>query len=379
MPTRALSALVLLLAAATLCQAQLRVPRPDGANEVLVTVNGQPITWQQIVGDRDMQAEINALRQAQREFANVPDATLEGLIVARALPDTVFKMLLDAEADKLQLRINDSAMRFVIHRERKAARIADEDDVAWAKFVKARYGLTASEYRERRRTDIRRSETLAALAGARGTLPAGTPVEVYFSLSVTPRDVRREFERTSSRWKVSRNIDYEQFRLYYPQETPFDIAGKLHEGSIRDPEKSVYARAKQGESMEAASEGLRKLIQDLNYPGVRFEITPRRVAADNTELDADSYSMVLQTLAGGGLTPPSAQTFEDEDGGRFQVLTFIRVYSRVDGDLRNFEDVQVQEAIRNAMWQQRFSENQNKVQQALFRSAAIVPRHVVSR
>lgn len=369
------AALMLACAFCALTHGQDRArQKPDGVNEVLVTVNGVPITYQQIVGERDMQAEINAVRQTSGVEQRVPDSTIEGLIVHKALRDYVIQQLLDSQADKLQLKITDSTMRWVISRERKAARIAENDDQAWATFIKARYGLTPSQYRERRRRDIRRSETMAALVGARGPLQLEIPIDAYFSLAVTPRDVRRAFDKDSEKWRVSRRIDFEQFALRYPQETPYDIAGKLWEAV-----QGVYGRVMRDESLGAASDSLRKLLEQEKYPGVEIRLSPRRVAKDNTELDPDTYRMVIQPPVTGGVTAPTALTEEDEDGGKYNVLTFLRVYSREDGDLRNFEDVQVQEAIRNGEFQRRYEENKGKVEQALLRDAAIVPATMIAR
>ena len=39
--------------------------KPDGINEILAVVNGDAITYQEIVGDIDLQAEINAARSLQ--------------------------------------------------------------------------------------------------------------------------------------------------------------------------------------------------------------------------------------------------------------------------------------------------------------------------
>lgn len=352
--------------------------RTSGSTQVLVTVNGRPITYHQIVGDRDMQAEINALRQTRgRALEGVPDSRLEEVIVSQSVTNYVLQQLLDAEADKLMVRVTDTIMRGVLARERKAARIAEGDDQAWAAFLKTRYGMTPAEYREKRRTDLRRSEALYALAGARGALPNEAAAAGYFSLAVTPRDVRRAFEATSIKWRVSRNIDFEQFKLYFPEETPYDVVQKL-EAALMNDATGVYPRVKsRGESMEASTDGLRKLLDEQRYPGVRYTIQRTR-AKDNTELDADTYRLV-QSPNPGDVSLPSALSEEDEDGGKFQVITFVKVFSREDGDLRNFEDVQVQEAIRNELFQRRFQENRAKVEQALLHRAAIVPRSMINR
>lgn len=350
----------------------------DGANEVLAIVDGKPVTYQQIVGSRDIQAEINAIRQSRRGIENIPDSQLEKQIVYQALQAYVLQLLLDAEADKLQLTISDTLMRSLLNNERRKAGIADGDDQGWARFCKARYGQTPSDYRERRKRDLRRSEALQYLAGARGALPAEIPVTAYFSLSVTPRDVRLEFDAKRVDWRVARRIDFRQFKLYYPQDTTIDTRNKLL-AAIQDPATGVYPRVLKGESMEAACDGLRKLLEEQKFPGVRFEISDRRVARDDSELDPTTYGMVLSVPRTGGLSKLAAVTEEDAEGATQDVITFCQVFSREEGDQRNFEDPKVQETIRSELFFRKLQENRVKVEQALLKRAAIVPEKLVAR
>jgi len=374
---RALIASALLALLPVLAYSQSKAARvADGANEVLAIVEGKPITYQQIVGGRDMQAEINAVRQTRRLGPEVPDSTLEKQIVHQSLQAFILQQLLDAEADKLQLNVTDSTMRAVLARERKQSGIKEDDDQSWAKFCKTRYGLTPSDYRERRRTDLRRSEALYYLAGARGSLPAEIPVTAYFSLSVTPRDVRREFEARKVDWRVAQKIDFRQFKLFYPQETTIQARNKLLQ-AIQDPTTGVYARVLKGESLEAAVDGLKKVLDEEKFPDVRYEISDRRVAKDDSELDSTTYGMVLSVPRTGGLSKLAAMTDTSDDGTTLEVVTFAQVFSREEGDQRNFEDPKVQEAIRNDLFQRRFQENRVKVEQALLKRAAIVPEKLL--
>ncbi|MBE7491210.1 MAG: SurA N-terminal domain-containing protein [Planctomycetes bacterium] len=376
---RALTAALLLALAPALGLAQSKAARiADGANEVLAIVDGKPVTFFQVTAGRDLQAEINALRQTRGGMPDQTDSMLEKQIVHQSLPAFILQLLLDAEADKLQLKITDGMMRALLARERKDAGIKPEDDQGWARFCKSRYGLTPAEYRERKRVDLRRAEALYYLAGARGALPAEIPVSTYFSLAVTPRDVRREFDATRGDWRVARNIDFRQFRLYYPQETTIQGRNKLL-NALQDPATGVYARAQKGESLEAATDGLRKLLADERLPGVRVEITERKTAKDDSELDANTYGLVLSVPRTGGLSKLSAVTSTEEDGTVLEVVTFVQVFSREDGDLRNFEDPKVQESIRNRLFQRRFQENRVKVEQALMKRAAIVPEKLIAR
>ncbi|MBX3473595.1 MAG: SurA N-terminal domain-containing protein [Planctomycetes bacterium] len=375
-----LSAIFCLLALMPLLAlAQSKAARTsDGTNEVLAIVNGKPVTYQQIVGSRDIPSEINAIRQSRPGMENVPDSTLEKQIVHQALAAHVLQILLEAEADKLQLTISDSLMRSILANERRKAGIADDDDQAWARFCKTRYGQTPSDYRERRRRDLRRSEALQYLAGARGSLPAEIPVSAYFSLSVTPRDVRLEFDAKRVDWRVARKIDFRQFKLYYPQDTTIDVRNKLLQ-AIQDPNTGVYPRVLKGESMEAATDGLKKLLEDQKFPGVRYEVGERRVAKDDSELDTTAYGMVLSVPRTGGLSKLAAVAEEDTDGATQEVITFCQVFSREEGDQREFDDPKVQETIRNEIFYRKLQENRVKVEQALLKRAAIVPEKLISR
>lgn len=377
--TRALLAFALLALLPVMALAQSKAGRVgDGANEVLAIVEGKPITYQQVIAERDMLAEINAIRQTRRVPEEVPDSTLEKQIVHQALQSYILQLLLDGEADKLQINISDTMMRGIMARERRESGIKEEDDQGWARYCKSRYGKTPADYREARRVALRRSESLYYLSGARGPLPAEIPVTAYFSLSVTPKDLRREFDASKVDWRIARKIDFRQFKLFYPQETTLQARNKLLQ-AIQDPTVGVYARMQKGESMEAATDGLKKLLEDEKFPGVRFELSERRTAKNDDELDATTYGLVLSVPRTGGLSKLAAMNQEEDDGTKLEVVTFAQVFSREEGDQRDFEDPKVQESIRNELFQRRFQENRVKVEQALLKRAAIVPEKLIAR
>src|SRR5690606_9098033 len=154
--------------------------RADGANEILAVVNGKAITYQEIVGDTDMQLEINATRAMQRVPPDVSDKEIERQLVFQLLNSYVINKLLDAEADRVQLNITDAQMRNVMTRQKKKLGIGDYDIKSWANYLKEKYNLTPKEYLERTRGEIRRNEILNYMAGAYGPLPAQYPLEIYF-------------------------------------------------------------------------------------------------------------------------------------------------------------------------------------------------------
>lgn len=372
-----LPVILLLLCATSMCFA---IDRGDGADEILAIVNGKAITYQEIVGDADMQAEINAARAIRRiPLEDMTDDQIESQLVAMRLQSFILHKLLDNEADRVQLKVTDSQMRAIINREKKLLGLADSDIKGWASYLKDKFNLTPSEYRERRRAEIRRGEIMNYMAGLYGALPASFPLEVYFSMSVTPKDVREEFDRTSERWRIARNITYRQFRLIFPAETAQDVRQKLGI-AIAEGETSVHARVVKGESMEAASDGLRRLIEDdLKLPGVTIEISPRQTVKDDRDLSPMAYRMVLSVPTTGGVSEVGGDQYSDEDGQVYDVYMFVHLISREDGDLRNFESPKVQEGIRATIEHQRLAQNRAKVEQALIKRAAIVPENLFAR
>lgn len=350
----------------------------NGKNEILAIVNGTAITYQQIVGNSNMQAEINSWRVVQRIPASVTDAEIESALVFQRLEDFVLQKLLDDEAEKIQLKISDTQLRALISHEKSSSGILEEDNRGWAAFCKARFGLTPVEYRERRRGEIRRNEVLRYMAGQYGALPPQYPLEVYFSLSVSPLELRREFEATREQWRIARNIDHRAFRLLYPQDISLDAKRKLF-GASAEGDTSVIARVAKGESMEAASEGLRKLISDLGLPGIKLELTARSTAKDDTLLDATTYQMALSVPARGGISDLGSIRESDEQGTAFEGFMFVQLFGREDGDRRDFSDPKVQEALRDKVYTREFQSNAVKVQRELLRRAAIVPEHLFDR
>lgn len=352
--------------------------RADGANEILAVVNGKAITYQEIVGDTDMQLEINATRAMQRVPPDVSDKEIERQLVFQLLSSYVINKLLDAEADRVQLNITDAQMRNVMTRQKKKLGIGDYDIKSWANYLKEKYNLTPKEYLERTRGEIRRNEILNYMAGAYGPLPAQYPLEIYFSLSVTPAEMREEFERTAENQRIARNIDFRQFRLLYPAETSIDTKRKLV-NAVAEGDTSVHARVEKNESLESASEGLAKLIQDLSLPGVKLEISERTVAKDDSELDPTAYQMVLSVSARGGVSEVGSVRETDDEGQQYEGVLFVQLFSREDGDRRDFESPKVQEGIRIGLENQRLMLNRAKVEQALLKRAAIVPEKLFAR
>jgi hypothetical protein len=364
-----LSAAALLLFAATFDAQSLRV---DGANDVLAIVNGQAITYHEIISDSDIQAEINAWRAYQQVDAQASDEQIENLIVMQRLPGFVLQRLLDSEAKKINLNITDSQMRAVIQRERRSLGIREDQTREWALYLKERYNLSPSEYRVRRRQEITRNETMNYMAGAYGPLPPQYPLEVYFSLSVTPRDVRKEYDKDPEQYKYAYDIRYSEFILKFPSDTD-EMQRDLLTNAVRVPENGVRARVLKGESLDEASQSLRRLIEEQGVPGAEVITRPESVAADDTSLEPIVYRMVLSLPETGGVSELAAYQETDEDGTAYGGVRFIKLISCRFGQYRVFGDPKVQEAIRDQLFSQRLAENRVKVEQELLRRAAIVP------
>jgi hypothetical protein len=75
----------------------------------------------------------------------------------------------------------------------------------------------------------------------------------------------------------------------------------------------------------------------------------------------------------------SAARESDEQGATYEGFTFVQLFSRVDGDRRNFSDPKVQEALADKIYSRLAQANAVKVQAELLRRAAIVPEHLFDR
>jgi hypothetical protein len=362
----------------TLCALAIaQANTPDGYDEILAVVNGQAITYQEVVGNEDLQPEINAARAMLPP--SMTDADIERELVFQRLQSYVMQKLLDAEADRVQLKITDAQMRAIINGERRKLGLDERDAKGWARYLKEKFNLTPSEYREKVRGDIRRNEIWNYMAGLYGPLPPQYPLEVYFSLSVSPAEVRKDFESDPERWRVAQNIDFREFRLVYPVER-ISQADKIKLlTAVVEGDESVHERVLKNESLEKASEELQILIDQLGVPGVRMELTERKTAADDTELDAMSYQLVLQVAEKGGVSEVAAFDDTDDDGQRLEGVKFVIVYGWTRGDRRAFESPQVQEAIRRRIENVRLVQNRTKVEKALLKRAAIVPERLIAR
>jgi hypothetical protein len=213
------------------------------------------------------------------------------------------------------------------------------------------------------------------MSGAYGPLPPQYPLEVYFSLSVTPRDVRLEFAKEGDRYRYAYDIDFREFKLRYPADTTsFEEKSKLGAG-VRE----VMNRVKNNESLEQAREYIDKLIADLGVAGAQVEITPRRVAIDDTDLDPQAYRMVMTLPKSGGVSDEGSIQETGEDGTVYGGARFVQLFQCRFGTLKAFEDPKVQEAIREQLFSTRLQENRSKVEQALVSRAAIVPERWFKR
>jgi hypothetical protein len=361
------------------CVVSAQRPTLDGVNEVLAVVNGRAVTYREIVSSVDMQAEINALRAMGAVPAGATDAEIEQVLVFRRLEGVVLERVLDDEADRLRIRIPEAQVRALLRRERRALGLDEDDTRGWARYLRDRFNLSPGEYRQRRMSDLRRNQLLWMMAGAHGSLPPQYPLEIYFALSVTPSELRREFDKDREQYRVSRNIDHRVFRLLYPQDISFENRGKLINAAT-DPRTGVRARVMRGETLDSATRELRQLITELSIPGARVEVSERQVAASDSELDPVVYDMAMIEMSPrGDVSEYGRASDEDEDGTQYEGVMFVQLFSREDGDLRNFEDPNVQQAIRERLFSRRLVANRQQVERALLARAALVPERLVTR
>jgi hypothetical protein len=224
----------------------------------------------------------------------------------------------------------------------------------------------------RRRQEITRNETMNYMAGAYGPLPPQNPLAVYFALSVTPRDVRKEFEKDSEKYVYAYDIKYREFILKIPEDSNYDRR-KAIVNAVDGSKNSVRARVLSGESIKAASSSLSQLIEEQGVPGAEVVVSDEKHAKDDSELEPIVYRMVLTLPPTGGVSELASYAETTDDGTVYGGVRFIKLISCRFGALRVFDDPKVQEGIREQLFAQRLAENRRKVEQELLRRAAIVP------
>jgi len=109
------------------------------------------------------------------------------------------------------------------------------------------------------------------------------------------------------------------------------------------------------------------------------ELGERSTAKDDSDLDPTTYQMVLSVSSNGGISELGYAEDTDDEGQKLEGFQFVQLFSREDGDRRNFESPKVQEGIRAKIERDRLAQNQAKVQQALLKRAAIVPEKLFPR
>lgn len=365
--------LVLTLVLGTLA-AQQAPKINDGKNEILAVVDGEPITYQQVVGRVDLAAEIRTVREVRNVPESVTDADIERELVYSQLEVFIVRRLLTAEAERIHYVLPESEVRSVIARERQLSGIAEGDELAWAGYLQLKYGLTPSEYRERKREEVRQNQVLYLMAGWQGPLPTSYPISVSLALSVTPKEIRAAFDKERERYKFATKIDHQVVKLVFPRNTTLDDRKKLV--TVLN---EAHARAKRGESLEAALAGLQALISKMPVPGLKLIVSPRETAADDTKLGTMVYKMVLSVPKEGGVSEIGAVVEADEAGTDFDGYQFVKLYSKIEGSARRFDDPKVQAAITEGLRNKKLEENMAKVQAILLKRAIIVPERLIAR
>ncbi|MCC6574334.1 MAG: SurA N-terminal domain-containing protein [Planctomycetes bacterium] len=364
-------ALLLLL---TVSHAQQTPKIAHGKNEILAIIDGEPITYQQIVGRLDLAAEIRTLREVRRIPDSVTDSELEHELVYGQLETFIVKRLLTAEAERIGFLVSDNDLRAQIARERTLLNIAEGDETAWANYTQQKFGCTPSEYRERRREEIRQNQILYLCAGAQGPVPSQYPISVYVPMSVTPREIKAAFDKERDRYKIATKIDYQLVKLIFPRNTMLDDRKKLV-SVLQD----AHSRIKKGEGVEAAMDGLKTLIEGMPVAGLKLVVGKRETAADDSKLTPLVYKMVISVPREGGVAEFSAVVESDEAGNEFEGYQFIKLYSKVEGSSRRFDDPKVQGAITESLRGKKLDENMTKVQSTLLKRAVIVPERLIAR
>ncbi|MHC4840229.1 MAG: SurA N-terminal domain-containing protein [Planctomycetota bacterium] len=353
--------------------------RVDGVDDILAIVNGEAITREEVMAGVNIEQEINTLRVAYGLGQEFTDEALRKKLVYDRLDSIILDKLLDEEADKLQINITNAQLRPMLHFEMKSLGIKVSDTRAWAAYLKQQYNQTPTEYKNRRRIAMRRDTVLNYMAGQYGALPPDFPLEIYFSLSVTPKDIRKAYDEDPERVRIARNIRYQRFRLLFPSSiTSISDRQKMY-AAIQNVGTGVYDRVKNGESIDAACDGLRALLKELNIPGAKVEVGKEEFAKDDTELDATTYGMVLETPEQGGLSSLGTIRETGKDGTVFEGVQFVRVIKWEAGETKNFEDPKVQKEFKDRLYNQKLVTNRDKVRRELISKAAVIPEALLEQ
>lgn len=352
--------------------------RIDGVDDILAIVNGKAITRQEVLAGVNIEQEVNTTRIVLNLGQEITDEAIEKNLVYSRLDGIIIDKLLDEEADKLNINISDSQLRPMLNFEMKALGIKVSDTRAWAAYLKQQYNQTPTEYKNRRRISMRRQTVMDYMAGQYGALPPDFPLEIYFSLSVTPKEVRKAYDEDPEKIRIARKIKYQSFRLLFPSNLT-SISDRQKLNSAIQSQTGVYVRVKKGESLEAASDGLEVLLKQLKIPGAKLEISKELFVKDDSELDATTSGMIRETPEQGGLSPLGSVRETDKDGTAFEGIQFLRVISWEAGEAKNFEDPKVQKEFKDRIYNNKLVSNRDKVRRELIRKAAVIPELLLER
>ncbi len=350
----------------------------DGENIILAFVDGKPVTTESIKNDlsTDFDALVNTeLAQAQR-IAQLQGAAAGSQIMNRkqaellviykyARTQKVLDIILNNEAQALDLPIQEISIDRHIQNLQKIANIRIGDDEGWAQYTLQNFGKTPLEFRQDIREEVQRRNLLGAIAGEFGPL-RGVDLPVFFPLEITPTELRQEYKRTKKQWRVLRNIDYDLLAIKHPRELERSKRIKIFE-ILND----TRARFVSGESFDALKRFMESEVEQLREVEVKVEVQTNIKAFDDSALDELGQS--IRSLSPGEISQ-TQKSIMTQEGESWEYTYIVRLNQSQDDVSRNFVDPIVQRDLYQKLYQQKLEENHQRARIALLRRAVIVPQ-----
>jgi hypothetical protein len=337
----------------------------DGSNPVLAVVDGKPITFESV---RSELTDFDTRVQTEQTLSgDLSRQQAEDLVVYRAVRQRAGEIIIQREADTAGFKVSDSVVEANVSFERERAGIDRDDLSKWAEYTQQNYGKSPLQYRKYVRDGLARSQILKVMAGQYGPI-RGYKLPVFYELSVSPQELRDEYERDRERWRVLLNIDYSLFSVQIASNTAASARNSV-ENALTEAKKRLA-----NESEDAVTEYLKQEL--ARVPGLIADVVVKKhvTAADDSKLDSygENVRKLIPAQCSEGVLPGTE--------GEKSVLYFVRLNSREIGpDKRVFTDVAVQEGLRQRISRRKLGENLQRVQDALIERAIIVPGSVRGR
>ncbi len=336
----------------------------DGSNEVLLVVDGEPITVESIRSELEGTIET----QISTELLVAPMLNrqqAEARVIVKAVRSKASSLILRRTARETGLPVSEAQVSSQIDTLKDWRGIARDDLAAWAEYTMDNFGKTPLRFREALREEVAEFTALQAMSGQLGVI-RGLELPIFLPLETSPADLREDYQKAKAQWRKITDIDYTLIAV--------GIQGTASIGTrqLVDGILSSAAVRLRNETVDAVGSYVRQELERIRDVNPVIRIEPNVLVAGDE--DFDDFGRAVRGLKLGDVSLPQENSI---DGVSWRY--FVRLNSATEGVSRDFSDPVVQRQLTRMISERRIFLNQAKVREALLDRAIVVPASLLGR